>query len=373
MLNTNRHRLYLIATLASALALVAGCAVETTEDVGTLQQGLTVLEADVGVLSMAYRDGDDVIYMEALRGQPTADIYREDPEMPAFEVDARFTSDDGRTFFSARGGDHWLDPSWLEALESQNAEQPSGSNEHLFRLATDASAVMNEELEEQVGAERVAQLGPEIHAIYGFAVQALDEYREQNRNFLEQIRENGDAPTLIDEETGDVAYGGDKGGPDDPDWATDANGYYALGVHDKGIYCFLGICGGRHSATQLLYWSNGWVTVHNNCNHGECAYGMGVKCYLQYYDSWDSDYYVTGRMYQQSCDSNYDWASNSHHNCHDDTRNQMYNKVSGNTIGGWEYWCNDGDSSADISSINDNTGSPECNAGTRRGYIHPWM
>lgn len=65
---------------------------------GQLEQGLTVLKASDGHLSLAYRQGDVVVFMEALRGRPTPDNYQADPLSPRYEIDAQFMDAGGFIF-----------------------------------------------------------------------------------------------------------------------------------------------------------------------------------------------------------------------------------------------------------------------------------
>ena len=73
-------------------------------DAAELAEGLTVLEHTNESISLAYRQADDVIFMQALRGAQVPEPYRSHPEYPPYEVDARFTSAEGFIFYIQQGG-----------------------------------------------------------------------------------------------------------------------------------------------------------------------------------------------------------------------------------------------------------------------------
>ena len=355
-----------LATSLTALSmlLAMGCTEQQpAANTEALPQGLSVLQADDTHLSMAYKQGDTVIYLEALRGQRTADMYQQDPQAPRYEVDARFVSDDGNIFYSQRGGDNWLEPKWAEQLERRNALAPTReSNERLFQLATAAAQAMDAQLRAELGAERAALLEPLARPLRGFGLTAASLYAEHKQRMLEHKRDDGVFPE--GEVPGEVAYGDDKGGDCD-DWVTFGSNYYYIAVHDGSTAVIA-----RHSATRLYEWRGYWAQVHDSCNHGRCAYEMGQKCFLQYYEARE-DYKPSWQM--QSCGTDYHAFSNDGHNCHDDTRVQMANFVYGNGHQkgpGSKFWCY-GDDSSDISSWpGDQSGSPDCDSSRDEGYNH---
>jgi len=121
------------------LLVLLGCTSVRNEKTKPLEEGLTVLSASETKLSLAYKSGEDVIYMDALRGNPTPEMYQQDPLAPKFEVDVRFADAQGRIFYTAKGGDEWQDPSWREELELQQENfRERASNEHLLFLASKA-------------------------------------------------------------------------------------------------------------------------------------------------------------------------------------------------------------------------------------------
>ena len=189
---TTRNFVWIL--LASVL-VAAGCANGGTDDGGEiaqLPQGLTVLDAQEGSLSLAYRRADVVIYLDARRGHEAPEAYRTEPSSPRYEVDARFTDDRGFVFYSQLGGDQWVDAEWAEQLQRQTeARAPSASNEILFRLAGEAAGVMRPVIEAQLGAQLASALEPEVAAIHTFAAQAPAVYAEQLQRMQSRREQSG--------------------------------------------------------------------------------------------------------------------------------------------------------------------------------------
>ncbi|MEQ9079437.1 MAG: hypothetical protein RLP09_36595 [Sandaracinaceae bacterium] len=355
-----------ILLISLSLGLV-GCA-NDVDEVGDappeLEEGLTVLQAEEGGLSLAYRRADVVIYLQALRGRATAPEYQQDPLSPKFEVDARMTDDQGYIFYSQQGGDAWLDPVWAEDLERQIDDRPEADdNRVLFELAGEAAAVLRESIAAQVGPTLAEALEPEIHALHTFGVRAPSLYAEQHEVMNDMLRAR-DLPVLEPTPDGDVAYGSDKGGNDSSPIQL-GSGYYYLALHEAGISGTLGI--GRHSSTALYRWQSAWVHVHNTCNHGRCGTEMSRECFFQYYEAVN-DYHPSWAL--RSCSTPYDtFSDGGGHNCHDDSRVQMHNFIFDSTMGGTQQWCNGRDDDTDISSWpGDQSGHPECSSSGRRGY-----
>lgn len=334
--------------------VLGACATEDTTPAtsGALAQGVTVLEAGEGSLSLAVRDGDDVLYMQALRGRPTP--YQDEPNMPAWEIDARFLSEHGATFYSRQGGDQLIDQRWADALDRQTASPASReSNERLFVIAGGAADLIEAAVATQLGAERAAELAPEIEALRESAAAMPRLYEESRAHRAEYQRDHLGVPT-VPGEGGDVVYGTE--GAEDAELGLAAN-YYYIAVHKECIF----LCAGDHSATQLHEWLGYWAHVHDFCNHGSCAGRMDRSGLLQYYEAIQ-DYHPAWTA--QTCDTHYDWdSSGGGHNCHDDSRLQMNDFVYGRAIGGAQYWCND--------SSTDKWKAPSANGDDDEGYNHP--
>lgn len=354
------------------LLVLLGCTSVRNEKTKPLEEGLTVLSASETKLSLAYKSGEEVIYMDALRGNPTPEMYQQDPLAPKFEVDVRFADAQGRIFYTAKGGDEWQDPSWREELELQQENfRERASNEHLLFLAAKAAATLDIDVASQVGPETAMKLEPMLRPVRGFAAEAPMLYFEQKLRLHAHLKEIGlmgedeDNPVLTGP-NGEVIYG--SGGTGCDAWTTWPANYYYMAVHDADTLVIA-----RHSVTRLYSWQGYWLQVHDNCNHGRCAWEMSQKCFLQYYEAIE-DYKPSWEL--QSCGTGYEAFSNDGHNCHDDTRVQLANFVYGNghNMGpGSRFWCY-GDDDSDISSWpGDQSGSPECNGSANNGYNHPHM
>jgi len=365
------QRATILSILVASLGL-AGC-MSTPEEgaVDGLAQGLTVLDAEVGTLSLAYRSGDVVIYMESLRGENMPEVYQTE-EAPRFQMDALFTDADGYVFYSQQGGDNWLDWSWGDTLNRQVFEHSdAGSNEVLFRLSTEAAATLREDIEREVGPEMAALLEPEIRTIDDFASRAAGIYEQEFIHYSEARQERSLPELQLEGADADVAYG--TNGPEDSQW-TGGSGYYYIDIRTMGIYADIG----DHSATSQYRWMNSaWQHVHSNCNHGDCALTMARKCLHQYYETNDSDEYLPSYT-AATCSTGYNaWSDSGGHNCHDDTRVQTRSFINGGTSplnsSRNNMWCNGDDDDTDISVDIwgfelDQEGSPDCSSSGHRGY-----
>ncbi len=359
-------------TMVMGLLVLAGCAAEAGQEL-VLQEGLNVLEAEVGELALAFRAGDTVVFMEAVRGGPTPEPYQEAENMPNHEVDTMFTDEAGYIFYSRMGGHGWVDTSWNARVEEQDQLTPAvGSNAQLYRMLGDAAATMRADIEAQVGPELAADLGPEIDAVLEFAAIAPDVYERELHVLNAHRLEQGEAEVDIDRvlvEGGDVAYG--TNGSETGTYTGGAGYYYLrLGKDSLGWYTF----GGHHSATTLHRWVGSWLRVHDNTNHGRAGSAMEQGCLFQYYDTnVAGDYFST--VYAGHCAGSYaadSDGSNGGHNCHDDSRVQFHNFVHGSSLGmnggTYQYWCNGNDGRTDISGGTEQGGYPSCSSDCRKGY-----
>jgi hypothetical protein len=361
-------------TLTAATLAATGCA--TAPEATSLPQGLTVLEAEAGTLSLAYREADVTIFMEARRGHETPEPYASAPDMPDFEIDTIFTDEAGYAFYTRMGGDGWVEPSWETRLAGQGQiAPPVGDNSVLFRLAGEAADVMHEAIEDQLGRDGAAAFEPEVEALFDFASHAPGIYTEELEVLNAHNAELGNPAVQIPDLTGgDVAYGtpgpcGNCGYTD----TTDA--YYYIRVGKADLWYSAGL--GEHSATSLYRWTTSWLRVHDATNHGSAGSTMGQKCLFQYYDTTVASDWFTN-IYQGYCAGNYEWDSDGStggHNCHDDTRTQLYNFYYGSSEGvngTMSRWCNGGDDDTDISvwvfGVElDQNGSPDCSTNCERG------
>lgn len=344
--------------MAMGMGALQGCAADPTSSesekttAAGLPQGLTVLPTTKeNAINLAFKKGDNAIFIQALRGRATPPSYQMTEGAPKFEIDARFVADNGRVFYSRKGGDEWIDPTWNDDFARYETMKPTRiSNEALFQLATEAVKQFDVALPAQLGVQAKV-LAPELSALRTFGESAVARFGEL------KVEHQKKAGVIANE----VPYG--TNGPEDADFALTAQNYYNVELHDQAIDATLGI--GRHSATRINVWGGSWLWVHDFCNHGSCAGDMGLKCYVQYNEaiadvkSWTAN----------TCKTGYDAFSNDGHNCHDDSRVQMSNFVYGKTNNGYQAWCADGDGNSDISSWpGDESGSPVCTSGGTKGY-----
>lgn len=348
-----------VVPFVMVLLVLSGCATseQAAPEATALQEGVTVLETGAGSLSLAFRRGDTVIFMEALRGGPGA--YPDDPDMPAFEVDARFVADNGAAFYIRQGGDDLVNPRWNEDRQRQTDEPTTrDSNEQLFLLGDDIARVLRAAIVDQLGAAAAAELAPEIEALEESAANLPHAYAASRDARLEYFQEFlGGAPT-IEGPGGEVAFG--TNGPEDSERWFAAN-YYYVAIHGACIWSTL--CAGRHSATRIHEWKGYWAGVHDFCNHGDCASTMDRQSFLQYNEAID-DYHPSWTA--QTCNTGYHWdSSNGGHNCHDDSRRQMMNFVYNRFPARNAYHCSDNTST-------NRWVEPRSNSSRYWGYNHPW-
>lgn len=342
-------------------SLLASCA-DGPEDLApapeeiSLKQGINLLDLQPDFsFSAAYVKGTDVIYLQAVRGQPTPEKYRNDPAYPQFEVDARITDQDGRLLYIQRGGDDFVDPSWFDDLVWQDNLPAGISNRVHFEMVGEAANALEAELA-KLGQRMDERLTPELRAIREFGRSAPAAYEASEREFDEYVARHG----LFQIEAG----GGGTTGPEDAVKNLYA-GYYSIAVHDMS--CCSGF--GRHSATRIKRnHGGGFYTYYDFCNHGTCAYQMPQKCLLPMINkpAWTAP----------TCGTSYSaWSNSGGHNCHDDTRLQLAAYAYGPSLSRYNLWCDDGDNNTvDISDgIGDQSGSPECTDSVNKGYNHPNM
>jgi hypothetical protein len=342
--------------LILALGLGACATTEPTETVApaALEEGVNVLEVGEGSLSLAFRQDATVVYLQALRGRPGA--YPNDPDMPAFEVDARFVAENGVAFYVRQGGDDFVNESWAVDLQRQSDDAIAREdNQHLFLLGDEIARVLRQQVTEQLGAERAAALAPEIEALEESAADLSRSYERSRNTRLEHL---ANFEGLQVDGGGDVAFG--TNGPEDAERAFNANFYY-IAIHGACIASTL--CVGRHSATRIYEWISRWSVIHDFCNHGDCASSMSQQSFLNFNEavvdfkpSWTA----------QTCNTGYHWdSSNGGHNCHDDSRRQMMNFVYSRYPARNAYHCSD-------NTDTNRWVEPRSNGSRNWGYNHPW-
>ncbi len=349
----------LVFLLASCSGGPAGeNGLEPDVEVG-LHQGVQIIDLQPDFsFTASFARGDKVIFIQAIRGNAAPQQYRDDPSFPKYEVDARITDAEGRLLYIRRGGDDFVDPTWLDdQLEQDGLPVPAVSNRALFEMIPEALEAIETELANVHGAAAVASLMPELKAVNDFGRTAPATFAASDLEVIERVNQQG----FLNFEAGG---GGSEGPEDSPKYFI--SGWYRLTLHDKngtaGLY--------RHSATRIRQLRYGGVyTYYDFCNHGDCASTMSEIGSLSQIQkpAWTA----------LTCSTGYSAKSqDGGHNCHDDSRVQMAAFVFGPVMNRDQYWCNDGNSSVDISNnfwYGDQEGSPEANDSTNRGYNHPNM
>ncbi len=360
-----------------AILLAACTAGPTGDDPGVvpdvevgLHQGVTLLDLQPDFsFTAAFRKGDDVIYLQALRGQPAPEEYRNNPGYPRYEIDARVTDEEGRILYVRQGGDAFIDPTWADDLVWAESLPPRRTpNGALFEMIPEAMEAVEAEIASRHGASAVVSVASELGALRDFGLTAREAVAASDREVLERVESKGFlGPEVLDALEADsfVAGGGGSSGPEDGSKYF-ISGWYKLTLHDDGG----GLGTYRHSATRIHQLRvSGVYSYYDFCNHGTCAGSMGQKCALSqvHKPAWTA----------LTCNTGYSAKSqDGGHNCHDDSRVQMAAFIFGPTMAQNQFWCNDGNHSCDISNnfwYGDQEGSPECNDSTNRGYNHPSM
>jgi hypothetical protein len=356
-----------LTTLFLSLFLISctGADLEVTApaDDAELRQGVTLLDVQPGFSFTArYVKHDDVLFLQAVRGQRTPEIYQQDPESPRFEIDVRVTDRDGRILYLRRGGDAFVDPVWQDELLLQDLLPPAaGSNEHLFAMIGEATDAIEAEL---VGLGQNVTLLDELAAVRGFARNAPVAYLQSQAQVTAEVAKHG----FFNPELYEAGGGGSLAG-EEADALSLSAGWYFVAQWDKEL--FYDWAPGRHSGVRLHQLNgSGTFAYYDFCNHGTCpgVDPMVQKCTLIKINrpSW----------YLPACTTGYGmWSDDGGHNCHDDARVQMASFVYGATNNGSQWWCNGNDDDTDISVDIwgfelDQDGSADCSADQYRGYNH---
>lgn len=308
-----------------AFGITVGLASCTTDEqlpkVEELQQGVTILDADAarGVVA-AYREGDDVIYLETRIGNLKPAIYRDsDPDDTANEVDMMIVDSHGKPFYLQRGGDAYVDPTWDQKIAIGKATPLAAGQDRNrdFALAQKLGRAFPALADKSLAMStyHVAMMGRQMTPIEDPGLVAA----------ATKIR-NTPLPTA------DQGYG---------TWSA-GGWFYPLGrLYEK---C-LALCAGHHSAvSNWQYNGSYWSTVENYCNHGTCAGSMGWTC--DKYSDWRYNPWITGEGNTNlsssgaGCTTGYDWWGGSNtHECNDDSAYELMQIKEGtvNTSAGGQY------------------------------------
>ncbi len=305
-----------------------------------LKEGLNVLEMkdpSFG-LSAAYVQNGRVVYIETRVGALKPEVYRNDaPEEPAYEMDMRVVDQNNYTFFSERGGDNFVDPSWsADIVRSYTPTAPDTNRALDMDIAHTAATAL--------AAAAPASFKDHVFHLNAFVARAnplTDPTLLQKQAALEAKHAN---PTAEQ----DRAYSG-----------TYSNGNWVEVYAEKWSRPTVELTwfyAASHSATTMYaYYSgaSGWVQEISACNHGTCSGGsnMSADCY-----SWNSSSNVyaggttiTGEVQggvtgnndgTGGCQTAYNWDSGSgSHLCNDDAAYELYQTVHGATNNvGWGIW-----------------------------------
>ncbi len=301
----------LTTTAAIGLTGLLGCAEEQElgpmPPVESLEQGLTILSADpaVGVVG-AFVEGNDVIYFETRVGYTKPAIFREAfPDEPADEIDMMFVDRNGLPFYVQRGGDEFVDPTWVDSIQ-----------ETVVTPVADADRELDFALAQAAG-----------QAFPGIAEPSLADHTFHLRTHGERLLPSED-PVLIEPTTvvenaplPDASYASKSGSG----WW-----YLAGGMSHSSVAWF-----GSHGSIAFWMYDTSWKFKLNACNHGSCtgshrcySYSNGWKYNPVFnYEGSSSTGTVSG-----GCSTSYGWNGGStKHNSNDDTAYELWQVKDGKT------------------------------------------
>lgn len=274
----------------------------------SLSEGVNVIaSSDEGVRG-AFKKGSAVVYFETRRGAPMNEFYKNnDPDVGAYEMDARFLDVNGHTMVVQRGGDAFVEPRWNTELKAQAANKGLVFDRESAKLTDEAATAIA--LHQTLGSVALHQttLASLGHAPFSVAVAPLPNsgIHAQSTNASCTFNING---TTADESC---------------NWGLSGGWNYE--IHYKCI----ALCIGDHSSTKV--WSGSYTLY--SCNHGACAYNMSsTSC--QVYNQTGGYYEAEGatdiNTVQGGCQTPYGWNSGGGtHNCHDDSTVQGQNVIWG--------------------------------------------
>ena len=306
-----------------ALGITLGIASCTTDSqpqlpqVSDLQQGVNILDAQAGRgVVAAYREGDNVVYLETRIGKLKPAVYRqEDPNEPANEVDMMIVDKHGIPFYVQRGGDEYVDPTWNAKIAIAKST----------KLAADEDRNADFALAQKLGQqfERVADpsLADSTFHIHNMGAQPTPL---QDPGLIAAAAKIQQTPLP----SSDQAYWNGAG------W------WYPLGrLYSKCIF----LCAAHHSAVSNWQWPNGgsaYQIVENYCNHGTCAGSMSWEC--DHYSDWRYNPSSTGEYSGSTgtvsggCVTGYDWwGGYNTHLCNDDSAYELMEIKEGTTSTSW--------------------------------------
>ncbi|MBV8758382.1 MAG: hypothetical protein JO257_13940 [Deltaproteobacteria bacterium] len=277
--------------------------------VSELQQGINILDADAarGMVA-AYREGDDVVYVETRIGALKPAIYREDPNEPANEVDMMIVDKNGIPFYMQRGGDQYVDSTWANKIElGKHAKLPANwDRNHDFALAQKLGLAIDKVAEPSMAMS--------TYHIHNVGMQLTPDKDPGLVAAMAKIKSTPLPTTGVDQ-----AYWSGGG------W------WYPLGrLYSKCV----ALCAGHHSSVANWEQANGtnyFQTVEIYCNHGTCAQASGISWECDHYSQWNNNPYQTGELGSSTsannggCYTSYNWwGGNNTHLCNDDSAYELF-------------------------------------------------
>jgi hypothetical protein len=334
----------LMALVAGALLIGCGEDSIPRPAPAELAEGLTVLDAadESWGFDAAFKKDGHVVYFESRVGALKPELYREVwPDDPPYEMDARFVDENGETFAIRRGGDAFVDPTWVPELKQATARRTRHPDPELraisFQLAEEMSRVMHTDL----GAKIPKAFAHHIsHALsMGRLVVPkvdLNELAMKRAELAQKIatKEEG----FTNDGMSNYYYGQLYGG-------TVLYVPFYPSVCSQLDNLPTPSCGSQqetwHSAVRAWnYASNGtWNMYVDGCNHGRCPYDNmsygngrwskagwlagGNMVDVLSYDALNAD--NVGTAVTGGCGTSYNWNSGSgSHLCNDDTAFEFY-------------------------------------------------
>ena len=286
-----------------------------------LHQGLNLIDSSDPAfgLDAAFVQGKQVVYIQTRVGAPKPDVYRQAwPDDPPNEMDMRVVDSDGHTFYSQRGGDTYVDPTWEDDIaESLGAKIDFARRDADFKLAKVAAKALV--------AQAPAAFHDDTFAVARFAEQAAPS---------EDPRMIARAAKISQGQLPEQAYSNFNYGN---------YSWLETDLYSGDTGCFAWICVAKHSATMMwdCEWNPetsacSWVSAQNACNHGRCAgeSGMGYNCYSS--GGWFLNATINGETRHNStgvsggCQTPYNWNSGGYdHLCNDDAAFELWQAKNG--------------------------------------------
>jgi hypothetical protein len=234
------------------------------------------------------------VFVETQRGEETPQEYLDaDPTAPRFGTDVKVRDRHGAIIYARYAGEQ-IDPEEEEAQE----HTPEQIEAHAQDVELAEEALFAAE-------QALANLGPDF------------------ADFREQVGEIGRIfETLIAEQ---MQF------PEDTEIAahelSPVTKAAASNAYKHGVWLWkaplkkAGVTYGWHSATRIANYSgNKWVNVKDQCNHGRCPHGDGMKLDCSYVSGKRANSRIPGH-----CSTKNQWASVNTHNCNDDSHLQVIN------------------------------------------------